>query len=831
MSTVDVILQDLRLAARALRKRLGFTVVAVLTLAIGIGANVAIFGAVDTMLLRRLPFRDPDQLMVVSMTRPPMHQMPAMDDWVWSLPKFAVFRDAQTVFSDVTVYADWQTTVLGGDGAQRLEAEVTDDHYLPTLGIRPAHGRNFTADETRVPNGPKVALLGDALWRQRFDADSAVVGHTINLGGQPYTIVGVMPPGFHGLSGRAQLWATIMAARPEAADGSMYLLTLIARRKPGVSPALAKDRVRQLGARVDEAFPEVGPMSVHWGAVARELDARRVEPVVRRALLALFGAVGIVLLIACANVANLLLVRAAGRQREIAIRVALGAPRRRLVGQLFTESALLAAIGGAAGTALAWWSTGLLVALDPTRTARHWNLRSFGLVSFDQMRFDGTALAFAAAITLGTCLLFGLLPALYATRSTPRPGVQERHDARGRALLASVQVALAVVLLVGSGLLIRSLSNLLSVPLGFDASGVLTVGLGRPDALEDALYPGAHDGKNDDLLPGYYDRVVAAIGSLPGVTSVALEDCLPLSGGCHRTPIQLLDRPPLPNGELRTASHHEISANWPSMMRVPVVQGRAFTDADRAHAPKVVLVGETAARRLWPGEDPIGKPLNLGLSGFDTDTARVVGVVGDVRYASIDSVPDIDIYVSYLQMPDVPVTMLVRTAGDPLALVASLRRAIHGVAPNAPVYDARRFAQRVGDSMALARFGTSLLTSFATVALVLAMLGVYGVLAFTVVQRTREIGIRLALGATPVSVVHLVVGRGVVIAAAGGIVGIVGAQATTRVLRSLLYDVAPSDPATYIGIIVLLIAAVIAASWIPARQASRVAPAEALRVD
>jgi ABC-type antimicrobial peptide transport system permease subunit len=264
---------------------------------------------------------------------------------------------------------------------------------------------------------------------------------------------------------------------------------------------------------------------------------------------------------------------------------------------------------------------------------------------------------------------------------------------------------------------------------------------------------------------------------------------------------------------------------------VPVVQGRAFTDADRAHAPKVVLVGETAARRLWPGEDPIGKPLYLGLSGFDTDTARVVGVVGDVRYASIDSVPDIDIYVSYLQMPDVPVTMLVRTAGDPLALVASLRRAIHGVAPNAPVYDARRLAQRVGDSMALARFGTSLLTSFATVALVLAMLGVYGVLAFTVVQRTREIGIRLALGATPVSVVHLVVGRGVVIAAAGGIVGIVGAQATTRVLRSLLYDVAPSDPATYIGIIVVLIAAVIAASWIPARQASRVAPAEALRVN
>jgi predicted permease len=282
---------------------------------------------------------------------------------------------------------------------------------------------------------------------------------------------------------------------------------------------------------------------------------------------------------------------------------------------------------------------------------------------------------------------------------------------------------------------------------------------------------------------------------------------------------------------LRIVSNHEISANWPSMMRVPVVRGRAFTEADRANAPKVVLVGETAARRLWPGEDPIGKPLNLGIPGFAADTARVVGVVGDVRYTSPDSAPGIDVYVSYLQMPDMPVTMLVRTAGDPLALVASLRRAVHGVAPNAPVYDARPLVQRIGDSMALARFGTSLLTSFATVALVLAMLGVYGVLAFTVVQRTREIGVRLALGATPTSVVQLVVGRGVVIAVAGGIVGIVGAHATTRVLRSLLYDVAPSDPATYVGIIVLLVAAVIVASWIPARQASRVAPAEALRVD
>ncbi len=755
-----------------------------------------------------------------------------MDNMVWSPPKFALLRDAQSVFSDITLYADWQATILGGDAAQRIKVEVTDDRYLPTLGIRPALGRNFTADETRVPNGPKVVLLGDALWRQRFDADSGVLGHTINLGGDPYTIVGVMPASFHGLTGHAQLWATIMGARPEtASEAWANLYTLVARLKPGVSPELAKEQVRQLGQRVDESFPMEGPKGAHGGAVARALDTRRVDPVVRRALLALFGAVGIVLLIACANVANLLLVRAAERQREIAIRVALGAPRRRLVGQLFAESALLAAIGGTAGAALAWWGERLLVALDPTRTARPRTLGALGLVSFDQIQLDGVALTFAAAVTLGTCLLFGLLPALHATRATPRTGVRERRDARGRALLASAQVALAVVLLVGAGLLVRSLSTLLAVPLGFDANNVLTVGLGRPDALDDAVFPGAHDGKNENLLPGYYDRVLAAVASLPGVTGVTLQDCLPLSGGCGRTPIYLLDRPPLSDNEFRTLSDHVISAHWPSVMRVPVVRGRAFTDADRANAPRVVLVGETAARRLWPGEDPIGKPLSLGIAGFADDTARVVGVVGDVRYTSPDSVPGIDIYVSYLQMPDVRVTMLVRTAGDPLALVASLRRAVHGVAPNAPVYDVRPLARRVGDSMALARFGTSLLTSFATVALVLAMLGVYGVLAFTVVQRTREIGVRVALGATPASVVQLVVGRGVVIAAAGGIVGIVGALAATRVLRSLLYDVAPSDPATYIGITVLLVAAVIAASWMPARQASRVAPAEALRVD
>jgi hypothetical protein len=279
MSIVDAIVRDLRIAARALRKRLGFTVVAVLTLVIGIGANVAIFGAVNTMLLRRLPFRDPDQLMVVSLTIPPEHQMPANDDMAWSLPKFAVFRDAQTVFSDATVYSDWQVVLLGGDAALQLKAEMTDDHYLPTLGIRPALGRNFTADETRVPNGPKVALLSDALWRRRFDADSAVVGRTINLSGDPYTVVGVMPPGFHGLTGHAQLWATIMAATPEAASESMmHFLTLIARRKPDASPELAKDQVRQLGGRVDEAFPMQGPRSVHWGAVARELDRNAWTP-------------------------------------------------------------------------------------------------------------------------------------------------------------------------------------------------------------------------------------------------------------------------------------------------------------------------------------------------------------------------------------------------------------------------------------------------------------------------------------------------------------------------------------------------------------------------
>jgi predicted permease len=821
----DVVMQDARFAFRGFRRSPAFTTIAVLTLAIGIGANTAIFSAVNALLLRPLPFAEPDRLMQPSLTIPSSGGRPALEDMVWSVPKARVFRDAAKAFESVALYMDYQFTVRD-QTVERDEGEYADSRYLPTLGIHPAIGRNFTAEEDAQVGAARVVMLADRFWRARFNADPAVLGRTLNIDGEPYTIIGVLPPGFRGLSGRAEIWVPLASLPADMLnEAQSHSFSMVARLASGVSRERALREVAAAGKVVDETYPSrMAGEGEHWSATARALDATRVDSLVRRSLLILFGAVGLVLLIACANVANLLLVRAAGRSREIAVRLAVGAGRRRLVRQLLTESVLLSAAGGAAGLLVAWWGVKLLAALDPSTALRVQNLGGLGAVGFDSIRLDPAAFAFAAVLALATGLVFGLVPALQATRPSltdelrsdstrsRRPG-----GAGSRNILAAAEIALALVLLAGSGLMLRSLGKLLGVNPGFDATHVLTLRLNTGDGL------------GRDSLPGFYDLALQRLGALPGVTGVALGDCPPLNGGCNGTMLIRRDRPPVDARSAPAVGVHWVTPGWFSTLRVPLVRGRVFGDGDRLGGRKVVLVSETAARRYFPGEDPIGRPVSVGQGGFWDDTAYVVGVVGDVRYGTIDSLPQPDVYLSYYQSPRGRMMIYARTAGDPLSIADAARRVLREVAPEAPVYDVRSLSSRVADASAYARFSAMLLAMFGAMALVLAAMGVYGVISFQAGQRTKELGLRVALGASPGSVERLMLRDGLAIALAGVLAGLVGALAVTRLLRSMLYDVAPTDPLTFVGIVLVLLAAVLLASWIPARRAAGVQPMEALR--
>ncbi|HET7456056.1 MAG TPA: ABC transporter permease [Gemmatimonadaceae bacterium] len=830
----DAVRADLRFALHTFRRTPGFTAAAVLTLALGIGANTAIFSAVHTLLLRPLPFPAPERLMKVSLTFPAEHDSPGNDDVVWSYPKFVVYREAQRSFSDLALYSDRQYTITGGGAdAERVDGELAGARYLTTLGVRPSLGRNFAADEDRHAGGPRVALLGDALWRRRFGADPRVIGRSVAVGGQPYTIVGVMPAGFRGLSGRSELWVPVLSQPAEEVDQAWaHSYWVVARLAPGVTPEQAAAEARRLGPAIYRSYPNpVVPTAMPWGATARELDATRVDPLVRRAVLVLFGAVALVLLIACANVANLFLVRAAGRRKEIAVRLSIGAGRGRLVRQLLTESVLLASLGGAAGIAVAWWGVKLLAALAPETALGAARFSGLGAVIYTPIRLDATALAFAAALSVATGLIFGLVPALQATRpsltealadgTASASGGTRARGARGistRALLAAGEVAVAVVLLAGSGLMLRSLDKLLRVHPGFDADHVLTMRVDIPESMG-----------GGDSLPNIRDRLLERVAAMPGVTTASMSDCPPLRGGCNGTVIVFRDRPPAAPGTEPSVGIHWATPSWFAAMRIPLRRGRLFDGGDRVDTRKVVLVNETAARRFWPNQDPIGRPVSVGQGGFWTDTAYVVGVVGDVRYGTVDSLPAPDVYLSYAQSPVGRNMLFVRTAGDPLAVVPAVRRALHELSPDAPVHDVKTMAARVADATASARFSTVLLTLFGVVALVLATIGTYGVIAYATAQRTQEIGVRMALGATAGDVTRLVVGQGIAIAAIGGALGLAGAFAATRVLRALLYGVGPSDPVTFVGITAVLAVAVLAANWIPARRAARIDPMVALR--
>ena len=825
--TFESVLQDTRYAARGLARRPAFTIVAVLTLAIGIGATTAIFSAVNTLLLRPLPYARPDELMKISLVAPARGDFAGSADMVWSYPKFVVFRDNQRVFERMSLYSEGPFTLTDGE-VERVGGEYVGAEYLRTLGLAPSLGRDFDSSVDDHPGGPDLAILSQTLWQRRYNADPSIIGRTIDVNRRPFTVVGVAPEGFAGLTGKAEVFlpVTMRQAKDDLDQPYSHEFALVGRRKQNVSVERAEAAVRLLGAVVDRKYSDRVAGRAVWGAQARPLDDTRVAPLVKRSVFILFGAVSFVLLIACVNVASLMLGRASTRQREIAVRLATGASRGRLIRLLLTESTLLALVGGIASLVVAAIGTRILSGVDPTMAARLHSRDSLGAVDLASIHLDVVAFTFTLAVAIGAGLLFGLAPALTATRTSVSDalksgtgaGHRARHTLSARRVLVVSEVALALVLLAGSGLMIRSLTKLLSVNPGFDAQHVLTLRL--------SVLPGS---AARDSLPGFYRTIIDRLGAVPGVTHVALTDCPPLNGGCNRTTATFPDRP-----GVDAASEPAVGLYWgtPDLLatlRTPLRRGRAFAETDRLATPKVVIVNEAAARRFWPGADPIGKRIGVNQGGFGAG-AEVVGVAADVRQFA-DSMPRPEVYVPFAQSPRSGMMILLRTAGDPAAVAPAARRAIQEIAPRDPVFDIQPLSLRTAAATAPARFGAALLAAFAVVALVLSAIGIYGVLSLAVASRTREIGIRMALGAEQHRVRGLVIGEGVGLAAVGAVIGIAGALASTRVLSTMLFDLTPNDPLTYAGIVVILGMAVVLASWLPARRAARVDPVVALRAD
>jgi predicted permease len=819
------VVDDVRYALRGLAQRPAFTTIAVLTLAIGIGANTAIYSAVDALLLRSLPFQAPDRLMDIAQATNDEGTAP------WSWPKYRFFAAEQESFGSIAVYGRTQATVTSGE-PERIPIEEASAGYLRTLGVRVGLGADFPAGLDDTPGAGRVVLISDGLWQRRFNAAPDVVGQSLNLNNQPWEIIGVLPPGFRGLSGRAEAILNL-SARPADDLSQAWSLefAMIGRLRDGVTPGQAATEARLLGPRIYDAFPMAeGTLTTsgaprEWTAEARSLDTIRVSSNLRQSLLVLFGAVALVLLVACVNLANLLLARATARKREVAMRLALGASRARLVRLFLTESLVLATLGGAAGLALAWLGVRGLSAINPQDTLRVQGLEGgIGAVGFESIQLDLRAIAFAAGITVIVGLLFGLAPAWRATRSNLTRDLKDggagaghgRRMGMSRRVLVVAEVALATVLLAGSGLMLRSLANLLRVDAGFDADNVLTMRLSMP--------PG---NVAPDSMPGFYERLLEEIAAVPGVQRVALADCPPLSNGCNGTIMTFADRPQSQTGNAMVGVHW-VSPAWFPTMRVPLRRGRLFTEEDRLTGPKVVLINEEAARKYFPGEDPIGKRVSVYQGGFHTG-AEVVGIVGDVRFGTVDSTARPDVYISYGQARISRMMVFARTAGDPGALIPSVRAAARRVASAAPIYDIMPMAARVSTASAQARFSATLLSAFAAVALSLAVIGIYGVMSFAVAQRTQEVGIRMALGAGRERVLRLFVREGALLAVSGVLIGVPAALALTRVLSAMLFEVGSTDPWTYATMVVVLAAAVMAASWIPARRAAGVDPVVALR--
>ena len=810
---LETVAQDVRYGLRTLARAPGFTVAAVLALALGIGATTAIFSVVDAVLLRPLPYDHPDRLAVV-LTRGTGPVAPGnFVDWR---------RDASS-FDRMGAAESWGTN-LGGEGRpEHVEGVRVTSDIFPLLGVRPQLGRIFTPDEDQ-PGKAQVVVLGHRLWQRRFGGDASVVGRSITLDGVPHVVVGVMPRGFEFppfWATGAEVWAPLPLADRAGSHTGQSLRTF-ARLAPGASLERARAEMATITGRMEKEYP-----GTNRNVVVRTLDDIVVGDV-RSALLILLGAVAFVLLIACANVAHMLLARASARHKEVALRAALGASRARVIRQLLTESIVLAAIGAVAGVALAAATLRALIAISPGNLPR---LETAGL--------DGRVLAVTLLVSLVTGITFGLVPAVQASRFDLTGSLREgepgstvgagRH--RLRRLLMASELALALVLLVGAGLMIRTFVALRRFDPGFDPRRVVSavVSLSGSRAEEPAR------------RLAFYDEVLGRVRALPGVVAASAINHLPLAGDVWGFPFHVEGRPPDPPGESPSASFRVVLPGYFRTMGLPLLRGRDFTDDDRLGAPGTIIVNEWLAERFWPGADPIGKRLTLGAGDKDPEWLTVVGVAHNAARGKWAAAPDEEMYLPlrqnrlYLERQGGPfsyLTLVVRTTtDDPAALAPSLRTAVWDVDGNVAVSELQTMEEVVARATASPRFYLLLLGSFAAAALALAAVGIYGVMSYAVARRRNEIGIRMALGAQPGDVLRLVMREAVTVAAVGGAVGLVVAALLSRLMGGLLYGVGAMDPVTFAGVCAVLTTVALAATYVPARRAVRVDPLAALRAE
>jgi putative ABC transport system permease protein len=800
-------LQDLKFAIRMLAKSPGFTLVAVLTLALGIGANTAIFSIVNAVLLRPLPFQDSAQLVLMRETYKGVGNVSV------SYPNFLDWRQQSHSFSAMAVVNSVAFNLSGVAQPENIGGYAVSPNFLALVGVRPVLGREFLPSEEKPGTAP-VILLSYQLWQSHLGADPAVVGRSITLDGRSFSIVGILPPAFR-LLDRTDVLVPIGVFAADLTDrGERGDTDVVGRLSPGVRLSQAAVEMTTITARLAAQYPQTN----HGFGAHLESFREAFSGDTRLAVLVLFGAVVFVLLIACVNVANLFLMRGAARAREIALRQAFGASRGRLLRQMLTESLVLAFCGGVLGIILGAWGISSLGYLLPADT-----LQTMGV------RMDPSVLLYAAVIIVGVAFAFGLIPALQATRPDLQATLKEgsrsatsssaQHRLRGA--LAIAETALALVLLVGAGLMLKSLYHLIQVSPGFQPARVLYMEM---DLRTDQY-------SKDPAILNFWQQVLDRIRVIPGVESAALGTVVPLTGNHRRSDITIEGLPTPGPGEFPHPDNHNVSAAYITTMGIPLLRGRNFSDADSETAPNVALINSTMARRFWTDGDPVGKRFLWGHPGKDEKWITIVGVVADTKLYGLDNPARLEVYSPYRQRPSADMNLVVRSAMDPASLTSAIRASVAAIDKDQPIFDVHTMQQLVDDSISTRRLTLVLLGIFSALALILAAIGIYGVMAYSVALRTQEIGIRMALGAQQKDVLRLILGQGARIAFFGVAIGLVAAAALARLLSNLLFSVSASDPITFAAVSILLVAIALLACYIPARRALRVDPIIALRYE